>query len=65
MRQVDAVVRRQQLIGWIVEYITDEQFPTEHIEAIKIIVCTFNLNQSSEAEIFEFAEIMKKKYLFV
>jgi hypothetical protein len=63
--QVDAVVRRQQLIGWIIEYIIDERFPIQHIEALKTIICTFNLNQSSEAEIFEFAEIIRKKYLSV
>ncbi len=53
---------KRELIGWINEYIISEQFPLEHLEALKHIICMFNDSEESEKKIFKFAdEIMKVK----
>ena len=53
---------RERQLAWMVRYITEEDFPKKHIEALCHIVGLFNDCKESEEEIFNFAHHLFEKY---
>jgi len=54
--------KKQKRLKWIVNYLVEEDFPYEHLDAIIKIVGLFNDCEESETEIFEFVSELYKKY---
>lgn len=50
------------LLNRINEYIREEGFPSNHLQALHDIIVLFNWSDESEKEIFEFSNYLKKKY---
>jgi len=55
--------RRQRKLIWIINYLVEEDFPSEHLDAISHIIGLFNEDKESERRIFEFANKLYKKYV--
>lgn len=53
---------KQKILDEIVDYIIGEDFPIEHLRALKRIVTLFNWSSESELEIFEFAKKIHERY---
>lgn len=53
---------KQKLLDWIKNYLVEEDFPAEYLNALTKIIVLFNDCKESEREIFEFAEKLYKKY---
>ncbi len=49
-------------LEWINKYITEEQLPKEHMEALCYIVGLFNDCEESEKAIFDFAHDLHRQY---
>jgi len=49
-------------LAWMINYIEEERFPKECLEALCIIVGLFNECKESEKEIFDFAYHLRKRY---
>lgn len=49
-------------LEWIVDYLVEENFSLQHLDAIVHIVGLFNDCKESEAEIFKFAKELYEKY---
>ena len=56
---------KQEKLEWIVNYLVEENFPPEHLNAISKIVGLFNDCEDSETEIFKFVDRLYKKYVGV
>ena len=53
---------KQKLLMWIENYVIEEDFPWEYLDALHKIVGLFNDCTESEDEIFEFAKNLFQKY---
>ena len=53
---------KNEYLEWIVNYIVEENFPKEHLIAIRHIVGLFNDCKESEREIFDFSKKLCAKY---
>jgi hypothetical protein len=54
--------KKDEILNSIIEYIKSEDFPPEHLIAIKKIVTVFNWSDESEKKIFDFAEYIGKRF---
>ena len=61
-KSVTAPVKKAVTPQSIANYLTDEGFPQEHLNALQTIVSKFNESEQSEKEIFAFALHLKNKY---
>jgi len=53
---------KQKRLEWIVNYLVEENFLPEHLDAIIKIIGLFNDCEESETEIFEFVDKLETKY---
>lgn len=49
-------------LAWIRRYLVEAKFPKRHLDAVCAVVGLFNDCEEAEAEIFEFADTLFKKY---
>lgn len=54
--------KKEALLVRIPEYLKEEDFPAEILQAIYDLIVHFNWSDESEKEIFEFAKHIKEKY---
>jgi hypothetical protein len=54
--------QKAKLVEWIVNYLVEENFPYEHLEAISEIIGLFNYCKESEKEVFEFSKKLSAEY---
>jgi len=54
--------KKTDILKSIIDYIKGEDFPPEHLTAIKKIVTVFNWSEESEKKIFDFAEYISKRF---
>lgn len=64
MEKQEGIIRaaKQRMLGEIFSYIAIEDFPFEHLRALKKIVLKFNWSEESEKEIFDFSDMIEEKY---
>ena len=53
---------KQKVLMWIENYLLEEDFPLEHLDALSKIVALFNDCEESESDIFDFVINLFQKY---